>query len=56
MVLIDFGPRGIDAVVARMECAILYRFGLRRMMWRKWVLGRLRHQECLPRTSRVGVE
>jgi hypothetical protein len=53
MVLIDFGPRGIDAIVARMECAILYRFGLRRLMWRRWVLSRLRHRARLPTNSRA---
>jgi hypothetical protein len=25
----DFGPRGIDRIVARMECAVIYRFGFR---------------------------
>lgn len=39
----DFGPRGIDRIIARMECAVIYRFGFRRLMWRRWVLHRLRH-------------
>ncbi|MGW0215593.1 hypothetical protein ACWDXH_14505 [Micromonospora chokoriensis] len=51
MLLGDFGPRGINAIVARMECAIIYRFGLRRLMWRRWVLRRLRQRACLPETS-----
>ncbi|MHA4945687.1 hypothetical protein ACX27O_00045 [Micromonospora sp. SD19] len=50
MLLGDFGPRGINAIVARMECAIIYRFGLRRLMWRRWVLRRLRQRACLPET------
>lgn len=44
----DFGPRGIDRIVARMECAVVYRFGFRRLMWRRWVLHRLRRRDCLP--------
>jgi hypothetical protein len=44
----DFGPRGIDRIVARMECAVIYRFGFRRLMWRRWVLHRLRRRDCLP--------
>ncbi|MEU7590772.1 hypothetical protein AB0A95_31335 [Micromonospora sp. NPDC049230] len=51
MLLGDFGPRGINAIVARMECAIIYRFGLRRLMWRRWVLRRLQQRACLPETS-----
>ncbi|WP_328654514.1 hypothetical protein OG598_12140 [Micromonospora sp. NBC_00330] len=56
MLLGDFGPRGINAIVARMECAIIYRFGLRRLMWRRWVLRRLRHRACLPVTPRTTAE
>ncbi|MFB9238121.1 hypothetical protein ACFFWC_21625 [Plantactinospora siamensis] len=56
MLLGDFGPRGINAIVARMECAIIYRFGLRRLMWRGWVLHRLRRRACLPDTSPTTVE
>lgn len=56
MLLGDFGPRGINAIVARMECAIIYRFGLRRLMWRGWVLRRLRRRACLPETSPTTVE
>jgi hypothetical protein len=48
MVLDDFGPRGVDQIVIRMECAVAYRFGLRRLMWRRWVLRRLRRRACLP--------
>lgn len=44
----DFGPRGIDRIVARMECAVIYRFGLRRLMWRRWVIRTLRRRACLP--------
>lgn len=44
MVLGDFGPRGISDIVTRMECAVAYRFGLRRLMWRRWVLWRLRRR------------
>lgn len=44
----DFGPRSIDRIVARMECAVIYRFGLRRLMWRRWVLHSLRRRACLP--------
>lgn len=44
----DFGPRGIQHIVARMECAIIYRFGVRRLMWRRWVLHRLHRRACLP--------
>jgi hypothetical protein len=43
----DFGPRGIDRIVARMECAMIYRFGLRRLMWSRWVLHRLRRRNCV---------
>lgn len=43
-----FGPRGIDRIVFRMECAVLYRFGLRRLMWRRWVLHRLQRRDRLP--------
>lgn len=56
MLLGDFGPRGINAIVARMECAIIYRFGLRRLMWRRWVLRRLRRRACLPDTSPTATE
>jgi hypothetical protein len=51
-----FGPRGVNAIVARMECAIIYRFGLRRLIWRRWVLRRLHHRACLPQTSGTAVE
>lgn len=44
----DFGPRDTQRIVARMECAILYRFGIRRLMWRRWVLHRLRRRACIP--------
>lgn len=44
----DFGPRGTQHIVARIECAIIYRFGIRRLMWRRWVLDRLRRRACLP--------
>jgi hypothetical protein len=37
----DFGPRGVDAIAARMERACGYRFGLRRMMWSSLVLRRI---------------
>lgn len=30
----DDCPRGIQNIVARMECAIIYRIGIRRLMWR----------------------
>jgi hypothetical protein len=43
----DFGLRGTQHIVARMECAIIYRFGIRRLMWRRWVLHRLRRRACL---------
>ncbi|WP_433132593.1 hypothetical protein ACQPWW_13580 [Micromonospora sp. CA-240977] len=56
MLLGDFGPRGINAIVARMECAIIYRFGLRRLMWHRWVLLRHSHRACLPETSSNAVE
>ena len=48
MNLVDFGPRGIEGIVARMECAIIYRFGIRRLMVRPWVLHRLRRRACIP--------
>lgn len=44
----DFGPRGTQRIVAQMECAIIYRFGIRRLMWRRWVLHRLRRRACFP--------
>lgn len=50
----DFGPRGIDRIVARMECAVIYRFGFRRLMWRRWVLHRLRRRDCLPKAPGFG--
>jgi hypothetical protein len=43
----EFGPRGIDRIAARLECALSYRFGWRRLMWRRWVLQRLRQRACL---------
>jgi hypothetical protein len=42
MVLGSFGPRGIPEVISRVECAVAYRFGIRRLMWRRWVLRRVR--------------
>ena len=54
----DFGPRGVDAIAARMERACRYRFGLRRMMWSGLVLRRLKRWEratvALPSVSRPG--
>jgi hypothetical protein len=50
----DFGPRGIDRIVSRMECAVIYRFGFRRLMWRRWALRRLRRRDCL--TEAAGSE
>ncbi|MEV4415594.1 hypothetical protein [Catellatospora sp. NPDC049609] len=44
----NFGPRGVEVIVARMERAVIYRFGLRRLMWRRWVIQRLRRRSCLP--------
>lgn len=43
----DFGLRGTQHIVARMERAMIYRFGIRRLMWRRWVLQRLRRRACL---------
>jgi hypothetical protein len=40
----DFGPRGVEHIVARMECAIAYRFGVRRLMWRGWIFWALRRR------------
>ncbi|WP_146164353.1 hypothetical protein [Pseudosporangium ferrugineum] len=37
-----FGPRGVDIIVARMERACRYRFGIRRLMWSGLVMRRLR--------------
>jgi hypothetical protein len=48
MVLGDFGPRGMSDIITRMERAVPYRFGLRRLMWRRWVMTRLRTTGCLP--------
>jgi hypothetical protein len=48
MVLGDFGPRGIDQIVTRMQTAVTYRFGPRRLMWQRWLLRRLRRRGCLP--------
>ncbi len=48
MVLGDVGPRGVDQIVTRMELAVIYRFGLRRLMWRRWTMRRLRRRGCLP--------
>jgi hypothetical protein len=45
MNLRGFGPRGVEAVAARMERACRYRFGLRRLMWRRWVSKRIRDWE-----------
>jgi hypothetical protein len=41
----DFGPRGVQHIVARMEYAIIYRFGVRRLLWRGWILSALRRRE-----------
>jgi hypothetical protein len=44
MLLGDFGPRGTQEIFARLEQAINYRFGLRRLMWPALVLRRLAHE------------
>jgi hypothetical protein len=44
----DFGPRGVEKILIRMETAVTYRFGLRRLMWRRWVLHRLRQRGRIP--------
>jgi hypothetical protein len=48
MVLGDAGSQGVDQIVARMEIAVIYRFGYRRLMWRRWAIRRLRRRGCLP--------
>jgi hypothetical protein len=45
MNLIDFGPRGVTVIAARLEWASRYRFGLRRLMWSSWVLRRVREHD-----------
>jgi hypothetical protein len=47
----DFGPRGVEPIVARMECAIIYRFGVRRLMWRGWILQALRRRQLRGATA-----
>ncbi|WP_068923830.1 hypothetical protein [Planobispora rosea] len=48
MVLGDIGLQGVHHIVARMEVAVSYRFGPRRLMGRRWTLRRLRWRGCLP--------
>lgn len=45
MNLQGFGPRGVEIIAARMEHACRYRFGLRRLMWGRWVAARVRRWE-----------
>ncbi|MEV4086333.1 hypothetical protein ACGFJC_53970 [Nonomuraea fuscirosea] len=52
MVLGDAGSLNVDRIVARMEIAIIYRFGYRRLMWRRWTLRRLRRRGCLQRSEK----
>ncbi|MFI7131286.1 hypothetical protein ACIBQ1_36765 [Nonomuraea sp. NPDC050153] len=47
MVLGYTDPQGVDQIVARVEFAVIYRFGYRRLMWRRWALWRLRRRGCL---------
>jgi len=54
MVLGSFGPRGIPEIITRMEHAVHYRFGIRRLMWRRWILRRLRTRGCLPSHQQPG--
>ncbi|MER7369082.1 hypothetical protein [Nonomuraea wenchangensis] len=48
MVLGDARTQDVDQIVARMQVAVIYRFGLRRIMWRWWTVRRLRRRGCLP--------
>lgn len=48
MVLGDTGSESVDHIVGRMEIAVIYRFGYRRLMWRRWTVRRLRRRGCLP--------
>ena len=41
----SFGPRGVEAIAARLERACQYRFGLRRLMWPSLVRSRLSRWE-----------
>lgn len=52
MVLGDVGPRDVDQIVARLEFAVIYRFGYRRLMWQRWTVRRLRRRGCLPTPRR----
>jgi hypothetical protein len=45
MNLHDFGPRGLDTIVARMEHACRYRFGIRQLMWPGLIRHRLSRWE-----------
>jgi hypothetical protein len=47
MVLGSFGPRGLPEIISRMERAVAYRFGIRRLMWHGWAVRRLRTSGCL---------
>ncbi|MGR6919809.1 hypothetical protein ACU635_36725 [[Actinomadura] parvosata] len=52
MVLGDAGSLDVDQIVARMEIAVSYRFGYRRLMWRRWTLRRLQRRGCLQRSGK----
>jgi hypothetical protein len=54
MVLGSFGPRDTAAIIARMNCAIGYRFGARRVMWRPWLRQRLRARGCVKADPPIG--
>lgn len=47
MVLGSFGLRDTAEIVTRMNCAVGYRFGIRRLMWRAWVRQRLHARGCI---------
>jgi hypothetical protein len=53
MILGDFGPRGTQEIFARLEQAIHYRFGLRRIIWSALVLRRLGHEADRPENTPI---